>query len=118
MEKVKRVFVPQPLWTRLDDLLIALTRDFVQQLKDVLVTEKPMHMGYQDMKMMVDGAKGALKAWDDEYTRMYTHLDEVWKREDITPRAGFAVSRDRVKTTTADFRKRLTEVNKFYDEHV
>jgi dynein heavy chain 1 len=118
MEKVKRVFVQPALWTRLDDLLIALTRDFVSQLKDVLETDKPLHMDHLEMKTIMDSSKGALKAWDDEYTRMYTHLVEVWQREDITPRAGFAKSRDRVQTTTGDFRKRISEVTKFREEHV
>lgn len=103
---------------RLDGLLIALTRDFVQQLKDVLVTEKPIHMGYLEMKTMIDGAKGALKVWEDQYSAMYTVLVEKWQKEEITPPAGFAASRERVKTTMADFRKRLTEVYDFYDNHV
>ena len=118
MEKVKRVFVPQPLWTRLDDLLIALTRDFVSQLKEVLVTEKPLHMEHLQMKTVMESAKVSLKAWDDEYLKMYTHLAEVWEREDIQPRAGFRVSRERVVATTRTFRTRITEVTEFREDHV
>ena len=118
IEAVGRSFVPIPLWTRLDDWLISLTRDFVLRLKEVIQGEEAMHMSKSDFEQLMNSAKHSLKEWDTHYGQFYTKMAEAWKREDVKPRAGFGVSKERVEYTTAAFRKRITDIVNFREEHV
>jgi dynein heavy chain 1 len=126
-EKFKRVFVPQTLWPRFDFTVLALTRDFTSQLREVLADQGVLSLSYSQFKEAMPLAKDTLSEWDAHVKSFYTFLVEVLVKEGLEPAGGKFTNQDgadefycreRVLKTTARFRKRILEVETWREAHI
>eukprot|EP01051_Picozoa_sp_SAG22_P003715 SAG22_NODE_184_length_15968_cov_39.081858_9_plen_585_part_00 len=118
--KLKRLFLPPTVWTRVDKMLIAMTRDLTEQVAQVLKDAEPFGLPFSDFKKLWDEAKKVLTNWEAECNDVFTRLVQQFDKDKEDNKEAYdeAVGyRTIMQGHCLTFRKRLLDVMVFREEH-